>query len=91
MVVKGRSAFFLSEGIMELRVILLLVLTLLGCAVKQPVLAEAEPLSSVFKRVHSSVVVIQTEHQQVVSGAKTQPVDLWGLGSGVLISRDGKS
>ncbi len=80
MVVKGRSAFFISEGIMELRVILLLVLTLLGCAVKQPVLAEAEPRSSVFKRVHSSVVVIQTEHQQVVTGTKTQPVDLWGWG-----------
>ncbi len=75
---------------MKLRVIVLLVLTLLGCAAKQPVPADAETLSSAFKRVHSSVVVIQTEHQEVVTGPNTQPVNLRGLGSGVLISRDGK-
>ncbi|MGH7233525.1 MAG: S1C family serine protease [Nitrospiraceae bacterium] len=52
--------------------------------------ADADTLSKTFKRVDDSVVVIRTEHQQVVTGPKMQRVSLPGLGSGVIISADGK-
>jgi serine protease Do len=52
--------------------------------------AEAETLSKIFKRVDPSVVVIRTEHEHVVTGPKMQLASLPGLGSGVLISADGK-
>ena len=52
--------------------------------------ASAETLRVTFKRVDPSVVVIKTTHQQVVAGPKKQLTSLPGLGSGVLISADGK-
>jgi S1-C subfamily serine protease len=52
--------------------------------------ADADTLSKIFKRVDDSVVVIRTEHQEVVTGPKMQRVSLPGLGSGVIISADGK-
>lgn len=62
---------------------------LLGCAIKPPETVQAESLSQIFKKVHASVVEIHTEHQDMVTGFKTQPVTLPGMGSGVLISNDG--
>jgi len=50
----------------------------------------AESLSKVFKKVDPSVVVVQTNRYQVVTGPKMQLATLPGLGSGVLISADGK-
>lgn len=52
--------------------------------------AEAETLRAVFKQVDASVVVVKTTHQQVVTGPKKQLTSLPGLGSGVVISADGK-
>lgn len=52
--------------------------------------AEADTLSKIFKKVDASVVVIRTEHEQVVTGPRRQMASLPGLGSGVLISPDGK-
>ncbi len=50
----------------------------------------AESLREVFKRVDPSVVVVQTNRHQVVTGPKMQLTTLPGLGSGVLVSKDGK-
>ena len=50
----------------------------------------AESLREMFKRVDPSVVVVQTNSHQVVTGPKMQLATLPGLGSGVLISADGK-
>jgi S1-C subfamily serine protease len=47
-------------------------------------------LRDVFKRVDPSVVVVGTNSHQVVTGPKMQLATLPGLGSGVLISADGK-
>jgi S1-C subfamily serine protease len=47
-------------------------------------------LRDVFKRVDPSVVVVGTNSHQVVTGPKMQLATLPGLGSGVLISVDGK-
>ncbi len=52
--------------------------------------ARADTLTQVFKRVDASVVVIQTEHHQVLTGPNKQFTDMAGMGSGVLVSRDGK-
>lgn len=54
------------------------------------VCAAAEPLSQVFKRVSASVVVVRTTERQLASGPERQLVSMPGLGSGVLISADGK-
>ena len=50
----------------------------------------AESLRTVFKRVDPAVVVVKTTHEQVVAGPRKQFTTLPGLGSGVLISSDGK-
>lgn len=50
----------------------------------------AKSLRDVFKRVDPSVVVVGTNSHQVVTGPKMQLATLPGLGSGVLISADGK-
>jgi serine protease Do len=52
--------------------------------------AEASSLSEVYKRVRSSVVVIQTEQKEVDPVQGVNLVDAAGLGSGVLISKDGQ-
>lgn len=56
-----------------------------------PGLAHAESLGDVFKRVSKSVVVVLTE-EKVLAPDRPQGrhVNVQGLGSGVLISRDGK-
>jgi S1-C subfamily serine protease len=55
--------------------------------------AFAEPsgsLSQVFKRVSNAVVVIRTAERVPARGSVAQPVSIAGIGSGVLISPDGK-
>jgi len=54
-------------------------------------LAEAGDVSDLFKDVSGSVAVIYTKHKTSSStGTKTLSVDVDSLGSGVLISQDGK-
>jgi len=50
----------------------------------------AKSLRDAFKRVDPSVVVVGTNSHQVVTGPKMQLTTMPGLGSGVLISADGK-
>ena len=52
--------------------------------------AEAQTLGQVFKRVSASVVVIRTREQEVAARGQGQIVNISGVGSGVLISADGK-
>lgn len=52
--------------------------------------SRAESLSEIFKAVHPAVVVIDTEHIKPAPDMQKQPVTLPGLGSGVLISKDGQ-
>jgi len=72
---------------MRTRMITLLTVSLLAWPM---VLTAAEPLSQVFKRVSPSVVVVRTTQKQMASGPERQLVSMPGLGSGVLISADGK-
>ncbi len=67
-----------------------LVLVSLLVAVAGPALAADQTLSEVFKRVNPAVVEIYTKETEVARGGLTQPVNVAGLGSGVLISPDGK-
>ena len=50
----------------------------------------ASELTKLYKRVQSSVVVIETTSKDVDVAMPGQPVTVGGLGSGVLISDDGK-
>jgi S1-C subfamily serine protease len=52
--------------------------------------ALGSPLTDVYKRVQGSVVVIETEQKDLDTALPGQLVSVGGLGSGVLISRDGK-
>jgi S1-C subfamily serine protease len=47
-------------------------------------------ISEVYKRVKGSVVVVQTQQREVDPVARVNLVSVGGLGSGVLISEDGK-
>ncbi|MDR4495678.1 MAG: trypsin-like peptidase domain-containing protein [Nitrospirales bacterium] len=49
----------------------------------------ANVLTEVFKRVHPSVVVVQTEHLAPMGEQSGLPASMAGVGSGVLISKDG--
>ncbi len=69
--------------------VLILAVALAGWPLT-PTAEGAEPLREVFKRVDPSVVVVLTNRHQVVTGPKMQLANLQGLGSGVLISKDGK-
>ena len=75
---------------MTTRPMIMLGAALLGWSLSGALWAQAETLRSVFKRADPSVVVIQTTHEHVVAGPKKQLTSLPGLGSGVLISADGK-
>lgn len=75
---------------MNPRPFILLLLPVMGCSMMPAPQAQADTLTHVFKRVDASVVVIETEHRQVLTGPNEQYADLAGMGSGVLISRDGK-
>ena len=52
--------------------------------------SEGKPLREIFKRVNSSVVVINSIQTDVIGESQSQPVSVAGLGSGVLISKDGE-
>lgn len=52
--------------------------------------AEAQTLSQVFKQVSHSVVVIRTKESEVAIRGQGQVINVTGVGSGVLISPDGK-
>ncbi|MBI4607480.1 MAG: trypsin-like peptidase domain-containing protein [Candidatus Rokubacteria bacterium] len=52
--------------------------------------AEAQTLGQVFKQVSPSVVVIRTKEKDVAARVQGQPTSVAGMGSGVLISQDGK-
>jgi S1-C subfamily serine protease len=71
---------------MKMRMISILIIAL-GIFCASP--SEGQALREVFKRVHSSVVVINTL-QDVVTSPRNQRVSVAELGSGVLISKDGE-
>lgn len=75
---------------MNLRACVLLILPVMGCSMMPPPQAQADTLTRMFKRVEASVVVIETEHHGVLTGPNKRFADLAGMGSGVIISRDGK-
>ncbi len=52
--------------------------------------ARAESLRSIFKQVDSAVVVVQTNHTDVVTGPRRSMNSLPGAGSGVVITPEGK-
>ena len=52
--------------------------------------AEAQSVGQVFRRVNHSIVVIRTREKEVASRGEGQVVSVAGVGSGVLISQDGK-
>jgi serine protease Do len=68
------------------------LLVLASCLLAGPGWAAAadETLSEVFKRVNAAVVEIHTKETEVARDSAVQPVSIAGLGSGVLISSDGK-
>ena len=68
-------------------------LSLLGAGLAlliTPMAAQAESLRTIFKQVDSAVVIVQTDHKDVVTGPQKRLSNLPGAGSGVLISQDGK-
>ncbi|MBM4133435.1 MAG: trypsin-like serine protease [Nitrospira sp.] len=72
---------------MTIRVILLLSLVLAGWPCRP---AGADTLSQMFKEVDGAVIVIKTNRKETVGGLEQKPTTLAGMGSGVLISADGK-
>ena len=52
--------------------------------------AWASPQTRIYKEVRSSVVIIQTTQKDIDPAMPGQAVNVEGLGSGVLISEDGK-
>jgi S1-C subfamily serine protease len=52
--------------------------------------ASASPLTDIYQRVHTSVVVLETVQKDIDVSIPGQAVTVGGLGSGVLISGDGK-
>jgi hypothetical protein len=76
-----------SGGIMKTRIIALVIIALGTFGASG---AEGQALRDVFKRVNASVVVIRSVQSEVIAGPQSQPVMAAGLGSGVLISKDGE-
>lgn len=72
---------------MKIRLVLCLTMLLAGWPWLN---AEAETLRNVFKKVDGAVIVIQTNHKDVIAGPEKRFTSLQGMGSGVLISADGK-
>lgn len=52
--------------------------------------SSAEDLGRIFRQVNDAVVVVRTTERAVIPGSRGRQVDMEGLGSGVLISADGK-
>src|SRR6266436_7212684 len=72
---------------MRARHIVLLSAILVGAA---SVSAWAQGLSEVYKKVNPSVVVIFTQQKEIASASGAHLLSVAGLGSGVLVSADGK-
>jgi serine protease Do len=52
--------------------------------------AHAQSLSEVFRSVNPSVVIVLTREKEIAPFPGAQPASVAGLGSGVLVSDDGK-
>lgn len=72
---------------MATRLLALLALVLLAWS---PTLVEAQSVGQVFRRVNPSVVVIRTKEKDVAARGQGRVLSVFGVGSGVLISTDGK-
>ena len=63
---------------------------IVGFLVQSATIVKAETISEIFKRVNSSVVVVRTTKTEAMPSSGQQSLSISGLGSGVLISKDGK-
>ncbi len=68
----------------------ILILTVLVSLGAPPLLAQGESLSDVFDRVSGSVVIVVTKQRELTDQGPGKLVSTGGLGSGVVISADGK-
>lgn len=71
-------------------IVVIFVVALAGWLPSLSMAESARSLREVFKQVNQSVVVVETNSHQVVTGPRMQLATMPGLGSGVLISADGK-
>ena len=85
-VVSWRCWEHLSGGIMKTQILAIVILALGSFCAST---AEGQALREVFKRVNSSVVVINTI-KDVIGSPQNERVSVAELGSGVLISKDGE-
>jgi len=69
---------------------LILLGTLLLCSAWRPPTSAASELGETFKRVNRSVVIVRTRESTVPDSSAGAPASTSALGSGVLISHDGK-
>jgi S1-C subfamily serine protease len=72
---------------------LITIVTCLMLACAPPAAARnsrAPGVSGVYKQVRESVVVIETVQTELAPGPRGRPVSMQGLGSGVIISKDGQ-
>jgi len=72
---------------MRARDVFLLSAVLVGAAAAS---ARADSLSEVYKKVNPSVVMIFTKEKEIPTAPGARPLSVQGLGSGVLVSADGK-
>ncbi len=63
---------------------------IVGFCMQHATIVKAETISEIFKRVNSSVVVVRTTKTEAMPSSGQQSLSISGLGSGVLISKDGK-
>lgn len=75
---------------MTRHLVVIIVIALADCWPSVSTAERATSLREVFKQVDPSVVVVETNSHRVVTGPRMQLATLPGLGSGVLISADGK-
>src|SRR3989449_5235967 len=80
----------IPEGSMMRSRTAVLLSIILICAGAPPARAATQALSEVFRRVAPAVVEIHTQETGLPTVPEGQPVSIAGLGSGVLISPDGK-
>ena len=71
-------------------IIRLTLLLLLGIGSGAGTHADAQELRDLFRQVKSSVVMVRTTEREITAQSKNEFVKVPGIGSGVLISADGK-
>ena len=71
----------------KVRDVILMMAVLMAAA---PVPAGAQRLSEIFKKANPSVVVVLTREKEIPPAGNAQPTSVAGVGSGVLVSNDGK-